>query len=147
MNFFLTLLIVLISNPAFSHEFEAGNITVHHPYAYAIKAGEDAASVFMTITNDGEEADRLLSASTPAATGVEIHDGEETLQGVDVASHESKRFKPDGIHIVLNGVKGPIKIGQHKPLTLVFEKAGKVTTQILFSKPGEVSHCDDKHHH
>ena len=40
------------------------------------------------------------------------------------------RFQPGGLHVMLFGLKQPLKAGEHFPLTLEFEKAGKVEVQV-----------------
>ena len=41
-------------------------------------------------------------------------------------------MKPGGLHIMLMDLKGGLKVGQEFPLTIAFEKAGKVKV----GKPG-----------
>lgn len=139
------LMIICVSISAHAHEYEVGDISVHHPYAYATKAGDATDAVFLTITNDGEVADNLVGVKTAIADKAEIKNGNEVIEKLEIKAHESKRFKPDGLQIVLSGLKGAHKINERKPMTLIFEKSGEVTVQILFSKPNAVSHCEDKH--
>jgi len=48
----------------------------------------------------------------------------------------SAEFKPGGMHIMLVGLKQPLKAGDSFPLTLAFQKAGAVETTVMIVKPG-----------
>lgn len=133
------------SAPVSAHEYEAGNLSVYHPYAYEVTLKGEATNAYMTIMNDGD-ADTLLRASSPIATSIDIVDEDEKMDKLEIDSHSSIKFKQHGIHLRLNGVKKAIKHGAHQPITLVFEHAGEVKAQLLFAKLGEVSLCDDGKH-
>ena len=40
-------------------------------------------------------------------------------------------LRPGGLHIVLDGLTRPLKLGEHVPLTLIFEGPGKARQEIL----------------
>jgi len=58
------------------------------------------------------------------------------ITDVPVKAGGSAEFKPDGMHIMLLGLKHPLKAGDHFPLTLTFEKAGTVQTRVTVTKAG-----------
>lgn len=102
--------------------------------AMAHGAGGNGA-VYVTLTNRGVAADALMSATTDAATTVELH---ETVQegGVmkmrprpkfEVAGGGRLEMKPGGQHIMLLGLKRDLKPGDTVSLTVTFEKAGRMT--------------------
>ena len=92
------------------------------------------SAVYLTIVNGGPTVDKLVAASTPAADKAEAHimlrDGDimrmRPVEGVTIAPGQSVEFKPGGLHIMLSGLKQPIKLGDQIPLTMMFEKAGAV---------------------
>jgi copper(I)-binding protein len=45
---------------------------------------------------------------------------------VEIPAGGAVQFRPDGLHVMLVGLKGPFKAGQTKVMTLRFQKAGKV---------------------
>jgi periplasmic copper chaperone A len=55
---------------------------------------------------------------------------------VPVKAGGSAQFKPDGMHIMLLGLKHPLKAGDSFPLTLTFDKAGAVETMVKVTKAG-----------
>jgi len=107
------------------------------PWARAAAAGGQSAAYF-TITNTSTAAEALLSATSPAANMVEVH--ETSIDGsgvaamhpvdkVDIPAGESVVLKPGSYHLMLMGLKGELAVGQTVELDLVFEHAGKVVVQ------------------
>ena len=83
-------------------------------------------------------ADRLVSASSPAAERVETHttlrDGDisrmREVKGYQVPARGTVELKPAGSHLMLVNLKAPLKEGTTVPLTLKFEMAGEVKTEL-----------------
>jgi copper(I)-binding protein len=101
------------------------------------------AGAFLRIENTGAKPDRLLSASTEAASRVEIHemkmDGEvmqmrELSDGLAIPAKQTVTLKPGGTHLMLIAPKRPMAEGQKVAITLVFEKAGSRTLEFAVSK-------------
>lgn len=126
--------------PVAAHDFKAGDLRIDHPYATPSRPGMTTGSVyFRGIRNSGSHADRLLSASTPVAESVEIHrmqmvsgaQGDvmqmRAVPALEIAPGATVAMKhgtPDGHHLMLVGLKAPLKDGDRFPVTLTFEKAG-----------------------
>lgn len=125
----------------------AGTITVERPWARASAAPTGA--VFMSIRNDGE-ADRLLAVSSPVAAEVQLHvsemDGDimrmRRVEGIDVPAHGRAVLQPGGYHVMLIGLKEPLKVGTTVPLTLDFAKAGKIEVTAPVEKAGAMQGAD-----
>lgn len=135
------LLLGALLGPALAgaHDARIGSLHVMHPTARASLPGQTGGVVYMTIENEGANADRLLSLSTPAASSVAIHT--MAMQGTTMKMREldSLPLAPaaripmtadSGYHIMLTGLKQPLKVGDKFPLTLNFEKAGKLDVSI-----------------
>lgn len=92
-------------------------------------------AVYLTITT--AEADRLIAIFTPAAAMAHLHESKDEngvmkmkmLEALDIAPGQPAILKPGGMHIMLMGLKAPLKKGETIPLELTFEKAG--TVQVL----------------
>jgi len=131
--------IVLSPWTASAHEVTAGALTIQHPWARATVATAKVGALYLTVRNRGTEADRLTGVSTDAAEKCELHlsetsNGVMTMQmvdGVDVPAGGTATFVPKGAHIMLMGLKAPLKKGAHFPATLHFEKAGDVAVDVL----------------
>lgn len=94
---------------------------------------------FMTLANTGKSADRLVSVASPIAGRVEMHesmvmDGKAMMHprpgGVALPPGGKVEFKPGGWHLMLIGLKKPLKAGETFPVTLAFQKGGKVTVNF-----------------
>lgn len=112
---------------------------------------------FLTIVNVGQTADRLLSASSPVAGRVEIHEsmimgGRAMMhprpEGAPVAPGARVEFKPGGWHLMLMGLKKPLKAGETVPVTLTFQKAGRVQVDLAVrATPPATTPPGGEHHH
>jgi len=112
-------------------------ITVQEAWARATPPGAKIAAGYLTVRNAGA-ADRLVSASSPAAERVETHisirEGDisrmREVKGYEVPARGALELKPGGAHLMLVNIKAPLKDGMTVPLTLRFEKAGEIKTQL-----------------
>lgn len=121
-----------------ARDFSAGDLTVGAPWSRpAVQGGVGAG--FLTITNDGAAADRLKSVSSPVAQRVEIHEsmvmgGQAMMhphpEGLTIAPGATATLKPGGWHLMLIGLKRPLKVGDRFPATLTFEKAGALQVEF-----------------
>lgn len=120
----------------------APTIVVSEAWARPTPPGATTAAVYAALTNRQPVADALLSATSPDAAKVEFHSmtmnggvmhmnaivGPQKLQpGVAL------RFEPSSAHIMLVGLKAPLKLGGHVTLNLRFAHAGAVTVQAPVS--------------
>lgn len=93
-------------------------------------------AVYLTIASP--EADRLTAVFSPAAAMAHLHESKDEngvmkmqmLEALDIAAGEATTFKPGGLHIMLMGLKAPLKKGESIPLELTFEKAGTVSVMV-----------------
>ena len=126
---------------AIAHGFSAGDIAIGHPFATPSLPGtSNGAAYFARLENNGATADRLLRASTPAASRVELHTMKVDAQGVmrmreidgiALAPKAKIQMRPgSGMHLMLIGLKAPLQAGTSFPMTLVFERAGSVEVSV-----------------
>ena len=129
---------VLLSSPAFAESKMAGQIMTEDAKAFETSPGMRNGAVFLTVMNHGDTDDRLLSVSSPAADHAEIHQMSETngvmkmrkVDSVTIKGGDMVTFAPNGYHIMLMGLKAPLKDDAEFPLTLQFEKAGTLETKF-----------------
>ena len=131
-----TTLLIVAASFAFA---QGASIQVEQPWARATPAGASTGAVYLTITNKSHDADRLLGASSDVAEKLQIHEMKvvngtmemrEVSGGLPVPPSGSVELKPGGYHVMLMGLKKPLKVGETIPLTLDFEKAGKVSITV-----------------
>jgi periplasmic copper chaperone A len=123
---------------------QSGSIEVDHVWARATPGGAKTGAIYLTIANKGGAPDKLLSASTPAAGLAQVHSMSmdngvmkmRPVASLDLKPGETTELKPGGLHIMLMQLKGPLVEGKSVPLTLTFEKAGKVDVTATVEKPG-----------
>jgi copper(I)-binding protein len=52
------------------------------------------------------------------------------LDALPIAAKESVALTPEKAHVMLMGLKAPLKKGEHISLTLTFEKAGEIKVDV-----------------
>jgi len=125
--------------PAHAQEVKAGDLVITQPWSRATPGGAKIAGGFLTIENKGSAPDRLISGAGDFAGKVEIHEmavnnGIMTMRPLDkglvIEPGKTVKLAPGGYHLMLMDLKAPLKQGDRVPLTLEFEKAGKVTLSL-----------------
>jgi copper(I)-binding protein len=58
-----------------------------------------------------------------------------------IAQGKALSMRPGGMHVMLTGLKAPLRAGSRLPLTLRFARAGIVRTSV----PIQMSAPDDRH--
>jgi periplasmic copper chaperone A len=143
-----TALLVIGVGTASAQTVKTGNIEVTHPWAPATTESELANSAaYMTLTDQGASPDDLISASSPVAKKVELHvfDVENGVYGmhrVDAIRVSPGAavtvLRPGGAHVMLEGLKKPLKVGESFPLSLSFKNAGELHLQVEVKSPQAV---------
>ena len=132
------LALSLIAAPALAQDIKAGDLTIEKPWARATPKGADVGAAYLEIRNGGGEADKLTGGSADFAN-VEIHQMSmqgnvmqmrEVKDGLAIPAHGDVKLAPGGYHIMLMGLKAPLKQGDSFPLTLRFEHAAPMTVTV-----------------
>lgn len=106
------------------------DVTVKEPWVRATVTQQKATGAFMTLTSSTDA--RLISATSPAAGVVEVHemamDGDvmrmRAVPQLELPAGKAVDLKPGGYHVMLMALKQPLKAGDTVPLTLVVEGKG-----------------------
>ena len=149
------LLLLGISAPAQAQTPTATLVVVERPWARATPAGAKTGAAYLTVTNNGKSTEHLVGASTPVADKVQFHEATEEngiarmreLRTIEIAPAGKVILKPGHIHVMMIGLKEPLKEGQTFPLTLEFEKAGKVGVVVSVARVGGMDRDMDKIKH
>ncbi len=109
----------------------ATDLTVEGAWARGTVPAQKATGAFMTLTSKQDAA--LVGASTPLADKTEVH--EMRMQGdvmkmnaiprLTLPAGKPVELKPGSYHIMLFGLKQPLKAGDKLPLELQIEEGGK----------------------
>lgn len=114
---------------------KAGDLEVSGGFAKAMLPGQPVGGGFFTVKNNGQTDDRLLSVTSPAAGEVQLHEMvtkdnvmrmRQLKDGIAIAAGQTLKLEPGNLHLMFQKVKTPFKQGDTVPVTLTFEKAGKV---------------------
>jgi len=122
---------------------DASGISVEGVWARASAGAATSGAIYLTLTDHGQ-ADRLVSVSTPVAATAEVHEsiddhGVMKMRPVGNLALEPGKpvtFKPGGYHVMLMGLKAPLKAGDSFPLTLNFEHAQPMTVTVSVQAAG-----------
>jgi copper(I)-binding protein len=131
---------------------KAGDLEIKGAWARAMLPGQPTGGAYLTITNSGANADRLLGAASPNAGKVEIHtmsmkDDVMVMRpladGLEIPAGASVELKSGGEHLMFMNVTEPFMAGASVPVTLEFEKAGKVDLNLpVQAKAGGEDHSN-----
>ena len=124
-----------------------GDITISGGFTRAMLPNQPVGGGYLTIHNRGTTADRLLGVSTPAAGAGALHEMSMTAEvmsmrplpdGIEIGPGATVALTPGGLHMMFTDVTAPFTAGSTVPVTLSFEKAGKVEVDLPVLGVGEV---------
>jgi periplasmic copper chaperone A len=133
------LLAGLLAAPARAQEVRAGDLVITQAWARATPGGAKIGGGYVTVENKGAAPDRLIGGSADIAVKVEVHEmamnnGVMTMRpldkGLTIEPGKTVKLAPGGYHLMMFDLKGPLKQGDKVPVTLEFEKAGKVKLSL-----------------
>jgi copper(I)-binding protein len=129
-----------------SEQAPAANPVLHVENAWAAPTpgGVDVSAGYLTLVNDTTAEDALVSASSPRAERVEVH--EMTMEGgvmqmraaprLPIPAGGSVELAPSGRHLMFYGVAQPFAEGETIPVRLTFERAGAIDVSLPVRRPG-----------
>ena len=124
-------------------ETRAGDLAITQGWSRAAGQGGQGAG-YLTIANHGTAPDRLLSASSPAAGRLELHthirEGDvmrmREVPSIEIPPGRTVTFQPGGLHLMMIGLKQPLRQGETVPVTLRFERTGEVQVALAVLAAG-----------
>jgi periplasmic copper chaperone A len=129
------LAFTLFAAPVRAEEVRAGDLVITQAWSRATPGGAKVAGGYLTIENRGATADRLIGGSGDVTDRIEVHEmttsnGVMTMRALDkglvIEPGKTVQLAPGGYHLMMFDLKSPLKQGDKVPVTLEFEKAGKV---------------------
>ena len=130
---------IAVATSASAHDYRLRALHIDHPFARATPPGARSGGVFLSVENNGDRTDRLLTVSTPVAGSAELHQmvmdagvmRMRAVAGVDVKPGDRLVLQPGGYHVMLADLKRPLQAGDTFPLTLGFERAGSIEVSVV----------------
>ena len=135
---------ITLMSSALAHEYQLGDIQIIHPAARATVAQQSTGGAYLTLENRGKADDSLIRIESGAAQSVEMHTMEmagdvmkmRAVDTIELKAGSKVSMKPGGgYHLMLIGLKKPLKTGDTFPLTLFFAKAGKIEVMVHVEAP------------
>jgi copper(I)-binding protein len=136
---YLATLCCFLAVPARAEEIRAGDLVISQAWSRATPGGAKIGGGYLTIENKGSAPDRLIGGSADVAGNVQVHEmtmnnGVMTMRplekGLTIEPGKTVRLAPGGYHLMLSDLKRPLKQGDQLPITLEFERAGKVQLSL-----------------
>ncbi|BCW87292.1 hypothetical protein sos41_04210 [Alphaproteobacteria bacterium SO-S41] len=148
---FLAAAFLAIALPAEAHDMASmthGETAIAVSDVWANAAPGSNGAVYAMIMNGGAAADRLIAVKSDLAAAVELHAMSEEggvmqmrkVDGVDVPAGGMVMLESGGTHIMLIGLKAPLREGTTGTLTFVFEHAGDVSAELTVRAGGSGGH-------
>lgn len=134
----------------------AAEVKVTGAWARATAPGQDSASI-QCVLNSGKEA-RVIAVSSPAASSAELHRMMQmngmmmmhAVKALPLTANKPLDLAAEGYHLMLLGLKQPLKAGDSVAFSLTIEFADKHREQIDASadiKPLTAAAEGHEHHH
>ena len=135
----LALIGGLYAIPASADDVKAGDLVISQAWSRATPNGAKVGTGYLTIENKGTSADKLVGVTGDVSPKIEVHEmsmnnGVMKMRPVDggltIDAGKTVKLAPGGYHLMIMDLKSPLKQGDKLPLTLQFEKAGKVAVTL-----------------
>jgi copper(I)-binding protein len=158
----LSLLLLAFPLPSLGqNSVTVGALEISGAFSRATLPNAPVGAGYLTILNTGEQDDRLVSATSPVAGVVQLHEMKmegdvmkmaELPDGIPVPAGSTVTLQPGGLHIMLMDLNQPLVEGSDVPVTLTFEKAGTIEVQLAVGAmnadqaSGHEAHADHAAH-
>ncbi|HEV2364284.1 MAG TPA: copper chaperone PCu(A)C [Caulobacteraceae bacterium] len=114
-------------------------------------AGMTAAG-YMTLVNRGRRNDALVGASAPWAASVQVHKSAmmgsmmtmRPVAALPLPAGGRARLAPGGYHLMIEGLKRPLKLGEQVPVVLKFRSGAPLRVELTVGEgpPAGGGHAD-----
>jgi len=115
-----------------------GDICIEQAWTRATPGAAQEAALYFSISNNGATDEKLVRVSTTAASGAMIH--QTTVKDrivqmlmvgeVTIPPHGRVLFSPGGYHVMLTGLKAPLKEGTSVSAKLTFASGRTIEVNI-----------------
>jgi hypothetical protein len=120
----------------------AAEVKVENAYIRAVPPGQPNSAAFLTLVNSSAKAHSVKSATSPVAATVELHTHTNNngvmemrqVPQIDIPANGKTELKPGGLHIMLIGLKQPLKAGEKANVSLQFEDGSNTTVSAAIQE-------------
>ncbi|RTL18229.1 MAG: copper chaperone PCu(A)C [Burkholderiales bacterium] len=115
--------------------------TARDPWVRATVPGQQATGLFVELRSPTDA--RLVGGTSPVANSVEIHEMRmdngvmrmRAVPALPLPAGQSVKLSPGGYHLMLTGLKQPLKAGDTLAVTLTIERDGSKTETLDVRAP------------
>ena len=130
-------LLLFVTLPAF-----ASTLKITNPYVRLMPPTSPTTGAFMVIENTSAKEVKLIKAESDICNLVELHthkmeDGVMKMREVKnmpIPAKGKTTLKPGSLHVMLIGLKNPLKLNQKVAIKLTFDNGEKVDVQAVVQK-------------
>ena len=144
--FVLFAAVLVIGQPALASDIMFG------PLQFRATVGSmPSSAAYVSITNHGKTADRLVGVTSNLARKTELHKMEmnngvmkmrEVEGGIDLLAGRTIHLAPGGYHVMLIGLNAPLNAKRMFEITFLFQHAGKKIVKGLAMLPADLQMGD-----
>lgn len=125
---------------AFAEDIIIDDLHFSAPTIRLAPPGAPVSAGYLTISNHGDQTDRLLSISVDFAEKSEIHEMKmegdimkmrPLSEGILIEPGQTITLEPGGLHFMFMKVKEPLRERASKKAVLQFEKAGQIELDFI----------------
>ena len=137
------LLSLGLACPAVAHHAgetsQLSKLVISHAWMHENAEMAHSTSVYLTIDNQGTEADKLIGAEVDFAdravfqaqtVGADGVLAVQDIRGINIDPDQVLTLKPGVVWIELESVHRTFEYGEHFDMTLTFQKAGRVEIEV-----------------
>ncbi len=141
---------------ASAHEYKVGDLIIDHPLIPATVKAAPVAAGYLTIKNNGTEADKLIRVEAGFSAKQQIHtmrmvDGVMRMrplkEGVVIPAGGEATLQRGGNHLMFMKLSEQMQAGELRDVTLVFEKAGEIKIGMIVIDPADLDDDEDHSNH
>jgi copper(I)-binding protein len=119
-------------------------IEIKQAWVRAVPPTSKMSAAYMVLHNMGGDDDHLVSAESDVADAVELHNVRKKegmmemyqVKSIGIPAGGNQALKPGAYHVMLIGLKKPLKAGDEVELTLNFMHAGAMTIKAPVKEGG-----------
>lgn len=143
-RFCLAIAALCSAIPAAGQDIRTDTLHIRAPVLRVAHPAAKTGAGYLTITNHGKTADRLISVQSQWANRSDLHGTvavgavmqmRAQADGVVIPAGATVTFAPGGLHVMFIGLKRPVPPGTLVPARLVFARAPALTVQFKAEKP------------
>lgn len=146
-------------DPNHQHDHDPkGEIVIKRPWARTSPPRAKDGAVYMDIENSAHTDNALVRVSVPTSVArkAELHETTKDSRGIvqmskvaeiTLAAESTTKLEPGGFHIMLIGLRKPLKAGTKIPLTLEFTAGHTMKVEAIAKARGASGNSGGHHEH